>query len=126
MKWTTHVQSTHSLVHAQVWFAFFGIIYIAFYFFTSPFVGNPELLDSWTPYVYISMILYGWLGAAAALHIPVNSLGQFGATIKQPVRSSPCIPFLLLRICPLLTRHTCADLAALSVLLGHVRLARGL
>lgn len=72
----------------QVWFAFFGTIYLAFYLFTSPFVGNPELLDSWTPYVYISMGLYGWLGAAAALHIPVNSLGQFGATIKQPVRLS--------------------------------------
>lgn len=52
-------------------------------------MGNPELLDSWTPYVYISMGLYGWLGTAAALHIPVNSLGQFGATIKQPVRPYP-------------------------------------
>lgn len=48
-------------------------------------MGNPELLNSWTPYVYISMVLYGWLVAAAALHIPVNSLGQLGATIKQPV-----------------------------------------
>lgn len=76
----------------QVWFAFFCIIYIAFYFFTSPFVGNPELLNSWTPYVYLSMGLYGWLVAAAALHIPVNSLGQLGSTIKQPVRNSAGTP----------------------------------
>uniref|UniRef100_K3WH55 Uncharacterized protein n=1 Tax=Globisporangium ultimum (strain ATCC 200006 / CBS 805.95 / DAOM BR144) TaxID=431595 RepID=K3WH55_GLOUD len=67
-----------------VWFAFFCTIYVAFYFFTSPFVGNPELLNSWTPYVYLSMGLYGWLVAAAALHIPVTSLGTLGATIKQP------------------------------------------
>jgi hypothetical protein len=32
------------------------------------------------------MGLYGWLVAAAALHIPVTSLGTLGATIKQPVR----------------------------------------
>lgn len=78
----------------QVWFAFFCTIYLAFYFFTSPFVGNPELLNSWTPYVYISMVLYGWLVAAAAMHIPVNSLGQLGATIKQPVLLAcvrPCV-----------------------------------
>lgn len=50
-------------------------------------MGNPELLNSWTPYVYISMVLYGWLVTAAALHIPVNSLGQLGSTIKQPVRA---------------------------------------
>lgn len=72
---------------AQVWFGLYVGLYVAFYFFTSPFVGNPELLNSWTPYVYLSMGLYAWLVAAAALHIPLGGLGLTdSAVIKQPVR----------------------------------------
>ncbi|TMW64187.1 hypothetical protein Poli38472_012809 [Pythium oligandrum] len=68
-----------------VWFALYGVLYVSFYFFTSPFVGNPELLTTWTPYVYISMGLYGWLFAAAALHTPLHQLGLLESTIKQPI-----------------------------------------
>uniref|UniRef100_M4B9Z6 Uncharacterized protein n=1 Tax=Hyaloperonospora arabidopsidis (strain Emoy2) TaxID=559515 RepID=M4B9Z6_HYAAE len=67
-----------------VWFLLYLVIYLAFYFFTSPFVGNRELLNSWTPYVYFSMILYAWLFSAAALHTPVHALGLLDSTIKQP------------------------------------------
>ncbi|DAZ93441.1 TPA: hypothetical protein N0F65_003138 [Lagenidium giganteum] len=69
----------------KVWFLLYGAIYVSFYFFTSPFVGNPELLNSWTPYVYLSMGLYGWLFAAAALHAPFNLLGLQMQTIKTRV-----------------------------------------
>uniref|UniRef100_A0AAV1T0I2 Calcineurin-like phosphoesterase domain-containing protein n=1 Tax=Peronospora matthiolae TaxID=2874970 RepID=A0AAV1T0I2_9STRA len=68
-----------------VWFLLYLVIYLAFYFFTSPFVGNRELLNSWTPYVYFSMILYAWLFSAAALHTPVHALGLLDSTIKQPI-----------------------------------------
>ncbi|CAI5732946.1 unnamed protein product [Peronospora farinosa] len=68
-----------------VWFTLYLVIYLAFYFFTSPFVGNRELLNSWTPYVYFSMVLYAWLFSAAALHTPVHALGLFDSTIKQPI-----------------------------------------
>ncbi|KAL7692206.1 putative calcineurin-like phosphoesterase domain, ApaH type [Plasmopara halstedii] len=68
-----------------IWFALYLVIYLAFYFFTSPFVGNRELLDSWTPYVYFSMVLYAWLISAAALHTPVHALGLLDSTIKQPI-----------------------------------------
>jgi hypothetical protein len=68
-----------------VWFLLYGVLYVAFYFFTSPFVGNPELLNSWTPYVYLSMGLYAWLFSAAALHTPVHALGLVDSTIRQPV-----------------------------------------
>ncbi|GLE08101.1 hypothetical protein PINS_up019063 [Pythium insidiosum] len=67
----------------QVWFTLFGVIYLSFYFFTSPFVGNPELLTTWTPYVYVSMGLYGWLIAAAAMHTPLNQLGVGESTISS-------------------------------------------
>lgn len=66
------------------------MLYVAFYFFTSPFVGNPELLNSWTPYVYLSMGLYAWLFSAAALHTPVHALGLVDSTIKQPVGRRRC------------------------------------
>ncbi|CAI5714636.1 unnamed protein product [Peronospora destructor] len=68
-----------------VWFTLYLVIYLAFYFFTSPFVGNRELLNSWTPYVYFSMVLYAWLFSAAALHTPVRALGLLDSTIKQPI-----------------------------------------
>ncbi|CAI5703424.1 unnamed protein product [Peronospora effusa] len=68
-----------------VWFTLYLVIYLAFYFFTSPFVGNRELLNSWTPYVYFSMVLYAWLFSAAALHTPVHALGLLDSTIKQPI-----------------------------------------
>ncbi|KAG7401456.1 hypothetical protein PHYBOEH_001001 [Phytophthora boehmeriae] len=68
-----------------VWFTLYLVLYLAFYFFTSPFVGNRELLNSWTPYVYVSMALYAWLFSAAALHTPVHALGLLDATIKQPI-----------------------------------------
>ncbi|KAI9989837.1 hypothetical protein PInf_020124 [Phytophthora infestans] len=84
MAWPLEAEPTKA-EDQLVWFALYLVIYLAFYFFTSPFVGNRELLNSWTPYVYVSMVLYAWLISAAALHTPVHALGLLDSTIKQPI-----------------------------------------
>ncbi|KAJ0403995.1 hypothetical protein P43SY_001389 [Pythium insidiosum] len=87
--WTLHTlnfaRPAAKMATKVVWFTLFGVIYISFYFFTSPFVGNPELLTTWTPYIYVSMGLYGWLITAAAMHTPLHQLGVGESTIKQPI-----------------------------------------
>ncbi|OQR90250.1 hypothetical protein THRCLA_09395, partial [Thraustotheca clavata] len=67
------------------WFFVFVSVFISFYVFTSPFVENRELLNRWTPYVYVSMGLYTWLLSAAVLHVPVTQLGMLDYDVKQPI-----------------------------------------
>ncbi|KAE8892553.1 hypothetical protein PF006_g5056 [Phytophthora fragariae] len=113
-----------------VWFTLYLVIYLAFYFFTSPFVGNRELLNSWTPYVYVSMALYAWLFSAAALHTPVHALGLLDSTIKQPI--SLLFPFFLasfvflivLEVLMVLFLSRIAKRLGLSWTVAHVSLAR--
>lgn len=53
------------------WYSIYGLLFLAFFVFSSPFQGNRELRDRWNGYVYISTILYIWLGCAVAFHLPI-------------------------------------------------------
>ncbi|KAF4320929.1 hypothetical protein BBO99_00000706 [Phytophthora kernoviae] len=113
-----------------VWFALYLVLYLAFYFFTSPFVGNRELLNSWTPYVYVSMVLYAWLFSAAALHTPVHALGLLDATIKQPISllfpffSASFVFLICLEVMMVLFLSLITKRLGLSWAVAHVSLAR--
>ncbi|EQC35107.1 hypothetical protein SDRG_07341 [Saprolegnia diclina VS20] len=67
------------------WFLIFVLVFVSFYIFTSPFVENRELLNRWTPYVYVSMGLYTWLLLAAVVHVPLTQLGMLEYDVKQPI-----------------------------------------
>ncbi|KAE9129507.1 hypothetical protein PF010_g4146, partial [Phytophthora fragariae] len=129
MPWPMETESTKA-EDQLVWFTLYLVIYLAFYFFTSPFVGNRELLNSWTPYVYVSMALYAWLFSAAALHTPVHALGLLDSTIKQPI--SLLFPFFLasfvflivLEVLMVLFLSRIAKRLGLSWTVAHVSLAR--
>ncbi|KAL4087625.1 hypothetical protein PRIC1_013514 [Phytophthora ramorum] len=113
-----------------VWFTLYLVIYLAFYFFTSPFVGNRELLNSWTPYVYVSMALYAWLFSAAALHTPVHALGLLDSTIKQPISllfpffSASFVFLIALEVLMVLFLSRITRRLGLSWTVAHVSLAR--
>ncbi|KAG3116671.1 hypothetical protein PI124_g5888 [Phytophthora idaei] len=129
MPWPLEPESTKA-EDQLVWFALYLVIYLAFYFFTSPFVGNRELLNSWTPYVYFSMVLYAWLFSAAALHTPVHALGLLDSTIKQPISllfpffSASFVFLIVLEVLMALCLSRITKKLGLSWTVAHVSLAR--
>ena len=74
-----------NICHDKAWFAMYMAVFVSFYIFTSPFVTNPELIERWTPYVYISMTLHFWLLSAVVCHIPMMRLGLLDYDVKEPV-----------------------------------------
>ncbi|KAI9914831.1 hypothetical protein PsorP6_007924 [Peronosclerospora sorghi] len=127
--WALEAESTKA-EDQFVWFTLYLVIYLAFYFFTSPFVDNRELLNSWTPYVYFSMVLYAWLFSAAALHTPVHALGLLDSTMKQPISllfpffSASFVFLIILEVLVVLVLSRVTMRLELSWTVAHVSLGR--
>jgi len=68
---SSHFSIVSSSSSYLFWYAFYALLFLLFYVFSSPFTSNRELRRHWSGYVYVSTILYVWLSVAVAFHLPI-------------------------------------------------------